>query len=788
MINAFNNFFTAPSRAKKLLREKTTFEAFLSAFPGEYCGFTSDESCIYSQNFCTILDLKTINSHSDIGSVLSPGNSVALEGFVNKLKHEKTPFTLIAASLDGKKHFKFSGSSSKNHGLDSFFILWVEDITGEINAQQDTLTQQERQTQEFANIQCAMDTLPRPVWLRDSDQKLIWVNRTYCDYLNKTSDVILGNQINITAGAAKRKDSDVVDIEKSLAKKAYDCGKTQEHEMHGIFHGKRLLLRLTETPLPEVNRTIGIAYNVTREEDLKTEFKRFETSNRELMEQLRSAIGIFDSTQHLSFYNAAFAQLWGIETVWLDKKPKLGDLMEKLREDRRLPEQADFRSFKQSWLDMFTNLINPREDMLHLPDGSALRMLAVPHSLGGLMMTFEDVTSRLALESSYNTLIAVQKETLDNLAEAVSVFGGDGRLKLCNPSYGVMWGLQPEDLDSEPHINRIIERKKKFFPEDKWQHNQNIIKAHVLGSNLTTQRLTCTDLNDKDKERLLDISAVQLPDGGVLVTYTDITSTVEIQNALREKAQALEAAEQLKLDFLANVSYQLRTPLSSIMGFTDILSNEYFGPLNERQKGYTSDIQDASNKLLDLVNNILDLATLEAGFMALERSDCDIQNMLQHVLDMVQDWARKGGINLSLDTPSDIGSINADKSRLQQAIINVIRNSIAFTPEGGEINLTAKQHKSNIHFIIKDTGSGIAAEDKTRIFEPFERAQGAKKERLSKSGAGIGLSLVRRITEAHDGRVELESEEDIGTTVTIIIPLTSTKTSFKIPTKNKSAD
>ncbi len=398
------------------------------------------------------------------------------------------------------------------------------------------------------------------------------------------------------------------------------------------------------------------------------------------------------------------------------------------------------------------------------------------------MMTFEDVTSRLALESSYNTLIAVQKETLDHLAEAVSVFGGDGRIKLWNPSYAEMWNLNPEDLEGEPHINRIIEKKKSFFAEDSWESSKRSILSRALNNNVSPTRLTCLDQDNK--HTLIDIAAVPLPDGGVLVTYTDITSAVEIENALREKAQALEAAEQLKLDFLANVSYQLRTPLNSIMGFNDILNNEYFGPLNDKQKEYTADIQESSEKLLELINNILDLASLEAGFMTLERHDVDVKDMMDHVFDMVNEWARKDDIHVDYACPDDIGSLNADGSRLQQALLNIIRNAIAFTPENGTISLSASADKNAMHFTVSDTGKGISNEDKSRIFEPFERAQGQKKQRLNKSGAGIGLSLVQRIAEAHNGHVGLESEEGQGTTVTLTIPMTSTKTSFKIPAQS----
>ena len=425
---------------------------------------------------------------------------------------------------------------------------------------------------------------------------------------------------------------------------------------------------------------------------------------------------------------------------------------------------------------MFTGLIEPFEEMLYLPDGGALRMLAVPHSMGGLMMTFEDVTSRLELESSYNTLIAVQKETLDNLAEGVAVYGGDGRLKLWNPAFGRLWKLNPEDLDGDPHITKIVEKKKGFFTKEEWGKLHEGLISKGLDRIMHEGRLTGAD------GTLLDYNTVPLPDGGVLITYSDVTDTVRVENALREKNAALEEAEQLKLDFLANVSYQLRTPLNAIMGFNEILDNEYFGPLNERQKQYTDDIKSASERLLDLINDILDLSTLEAGYMTLEHDDVKVYQMIGHVSDLVSEWASKKQIVVNIKCTKNIGSIKADERRLQQVLINLIRNAITFTPTNGEITLSAKKEAGGIRISVTDNGVGIDKEDRMRIFEPFERAKGVNAE-LARGGAGLGLSLVRNIIALHNGTVELDSEIGKGTTVSLFIPFTSIQTDLKLTNK-----
>lgn len=775
------NFLAKVSGENKSTQEQARLEAFLAAFPGEYCGFSSDGALAYSQGFCDILGLETIKTIGDIQSVLPPSDAAALEGYFDRLETQGTRFTLLTQRFDETRNFKFSGSQGRDLGaMERFDILWVEDVTEEAQALEHYNKDRRRLEREQKKYKDALNGFPFPCWLRDENQKLIWVNEAFASALDCEEKTILEEQKEIT-GSSRKSKSSKTPIGAELAKQAFDTGTETISESHIVIGGKRLLMRLRELPIPLADMTLGMAQDISKLESIGEELTRYQSSNRELLEQLQSAIGIFDNNEQLEFYNSSFAQLWNLEDGWLNKKPKLGDLMEKLRETRRLPEQADFRRFKQSWLNMFTGLIKPHEDMLYLPDGSAVRLLVVPHSMGGIMMTFEDVTSRLELESSYNTLIAVQKETLDNLGEGVAVYGGDGRLKLWNPAFGRLWGFNPEDLDGEPHISKLVDKKQSYFSKKEWPEKREELVAKGLDRIMHEGRLKRAD------DTLVDFSTVPLPDGGVLITYIDVTDSVRVENALREKNAALEAAEQLKLDFLANVSYQLRTPLNAIMGFNEILEQEFFGDLNERQKTYTQDIHEASTRLLGLINDILDLSTLEAGYMTLNNEDVKIHGLMHSIVDLVSDWARKKQIEISITCAKNIGQIYADEKRLKQAIINIIRNAINFTPQGGKITLSAKRKKEGLEITVSDTGIGIPEEDRSRIFEPFERAQGGIREpRLSRGGAGLGLSLVKNIIALHGGKISIESEQDKGTHVTILLPLVAQETLLKLPLEKAS--
>ncbi len=751
-------------RDRDLEAENSRLEAFLNAFPGEYCGFNADDTLAYSRGFLDLLGLTRIESIADIQNALRPGDSAALESCYMRLRQQGQRFVLKVRTLDERRILRFSGSSGQalNH-TERFDILWIEDVTDQETDIEKTRDMHIAAEGELRRLQAALNAFRYAVWMRNSRGDLIWCNNYYAEILKATPQSVLLAQKELPFTADKKV---TTKNNKEMAELALQTGTLQKDRRHMIVDGNRHLMDIVEIPVPHLDITVGETWDISREEELEKEATRNAAANRDLLEQLRSAIGIFSADQRLEFYNSAYAQLWQLEDQWLNTKPKLGEIMERLREQRRLPEQADFRRFKQSWLDMFTGLIHAHEDMLYLPAGGALRMLVVPHPMGGLMMTFEDVSSRLELESSYNTLIAVQKETLDNLAEGVAAFGGDGRIKLWNPSFARMWKLNPEDLEGQPHITRVVEKLVEFFsPEDWPSARENLLS---LGLDRTMR----DGMIRREDETVFEYAAVPLPDGGVMVSLIDVTDTVRVENALREKTGALEAAERLKLDFLANVSYQLRTPLNALIGFTEILDKEYFGKLNTRQKEYTKGLGEAGERLMNLVNDILDLSTIEAGYMTIVKDTVNVHTMLNALYDLTQEWARSQKIEVQLTCPPDIGFVQVDERRMKQVLLNLIRNAIDFTPAGGRIMLGAKRHADGIELSVTDTGPGIDLKDQERVFKPFERTDAPRDDGdgNARGGAGLGLTLVKNIVDMHDGTVELDSAKGRGTTMRIRLP------------------
>jgi signal transduction histidine kinase len=672
-----------------------------------------------------------------------------LSAFAGALRAKGTPFADTVTLVDGTA-YAVTGRSTEGGDC----VLWASDIsrTRAIEAAHAlSLT-------SASAVRAMFEAVPVPVWRRDRNLALVDCNAAYAAALDTTRQTALAEARELAPESSRGK---ALELARAAA-----AGQTHTEAHHVVIGGSRRLIEITETPDRE-GGTIGFAIDRTDREAAEAELQRHMNAHGQVLENIHAAVAIYGPDKRLRFCNAAFANLWGIETDWLVAGPSLDELLERLRERRRIPEFADFRAFKRQQLAMLTSLIEPQQELLHLPDDRTLSLAVSPHPLGGLVFVYEDVTDRLALERSYNTLIEVQRESLDNLFESIAVIGSDGRLKLHNPAYRKIWGLSEADLEGEPHIGEIVEKTRGFYDADggNWPALKTRIIARISGGAMAG------DLLDRADGTVLQVATVPLPDGNVLLSYQDVTDTQRVERALRERNEALETAGRLKSEFIANVSYELRTPLNAIIGFAEILANEYFGELTPRQLDYSRGILDSSHRLLSLINDILDLATIEAGYMTLETAEVDIRDMLETVLTLTRERARNQNLDLSLHCPDDIGVIGADDRRLKQALFNLISNAIKFTPPGGSIRLEAEREANSrgdeLVLSVADTGVGIPMADQARVFEKFERGH----PNLAQTGAGLGLSLVKSLVELHGGTVSMESSPDRGTIVRCHLPI-----------------
>jgi signal transduction histidine kinase len=708
---------------------------------------------------------RTLRHLDDLVALFEDGASL-VENFRALQKHGQE-FTLQLSLIDRNETLRVKGQMTPLNTSDYVYVMEFHPLRTHhrleiVPAPAPSLPEAE-----------LLDALPFPVWTRNDALKLLWVNHCYARWCGRDRATIIAEQIELLQPLPSNRNLSAQKIlsAQELAASAKQKNSSQEERASRVIGEQRRLIVFNETPLPVLPATnpdqpvlLGLAQDVTETAEITEDLRRHIAAHREVLESLGTPITIYGADQKLEFYNRAYLRLWDHDEEFLNTKPSFGDILEDLRRRRRAPEQVDFGRYKRERTALFTSLIEPSEDMMHLPDGTALRIVSVPHPFGGVMFLHEDVTDKLALESSYNTLIAVQRETLDNLSEGIAVLGADGRLKLYNPVYASIWKLTKQQLEHDPHINDLTEAMRPLIPAETWENFRETMINAALQREEQEIRLVRAD------GRILNFKTALLPDGAVLTTCVDVTDTMQVEQALRESNAALATADRLKSEFVANVSYQLRNPLSTVIGFAEILANQYFGTLNERQLDYAQTIMESSKRLKLLIDDVIDLAMVDAGRMLLNRYRTDVLLLLQSVATMMGEWVKQQSLELVVDAENNLGSFVVDEKRIKQALFNLISNAIQYTPPGGKITLEARRHGQMIHLTVADTGVGIPPSNLDRVWDKFTRTAASSRN----GGVGLGLSLVKSFINLHGGKIEIQSAVNQGTRITCIIPIVET--------------
>ncbi|MFQ5783190.1 MAG: PAS-domain containing protein [Alphaproteobacteria bacterium] len=732
-------------------RRSATLDALLTGAPGAwYFWDLRDGGERRSPRLAALLGLDDGSAGFEAVIARFDGDGAhALSEALAKLRAGGEGFELSLGDCEGKRRFRAEGRLVEDGSATPVgAVLWISDIS-------DLAAEIAAVRAERARLENTLDAIPLPLWRRATDLSLVYCNRAYADIVEIDAGTAVAGAGVELVGEAERAWG------QALAREACEAGTLRAADHHVVVDGARRMLRINEAPLE--GGTLGIAWDVTDVEDANRDLARHIAAHAEVLENLATAIAIFGSDRQLKFFNSAYARLWRVGEDWLRDEPTLGEILEALRATHRIADVPDFPAFKKKREAMFTDLIEPHEELLHLPDGTTLRMIVTPHPFGGLLFTFEDVTARLELERNLNTLIAVQRETLDNLYEGIAVFGSDGRLKLSNPGFARLWSLEPQELAGEPHIADVVERGKALYDYgDDW----DTYKAHIVAR--TTDRVPAFDRLERRDQTVLHWASVPLPDGATLMTYLDVTDSIKVERALRERAEALEAADRLKTEFIASVSYELRTPLNTIIGFSELLDGAFFGELNARQVEYVKGILESSQQLLQLINDILDLASIEAGHIELDLDNFDIDLALRSVITLGGHNLGVDNVKVEYDRSGELGEMVGDEKRIKQVVFHLLTNAVKFSLPEGKVTLAVERDQDRIAIAVSDSGIGIADADKRHVFDRFWRGD---EVRARRQGGGLGLALVKSFVELHGGEVELDSRPGQGTRVTCRLPV-----------------
>jgi len=488
-----------------------------------------------------------------------------------------------------------------------------------------------------------------------------------------------------------------------------------------------------------------------------------------IIDALATPIAIFNANRELVQFNRAYCTLWGIDQGWLRLGMDERAILDKLRTDGKLPNEPDYQAWRARHLTSYT-LAKPREsDPWHLPDGRTVQVIAAPAGpRGGVVYVFEDITDQLHLKSLNKALADVQRSTLNALSEGVAVFGTNGKLTLYNPRFSMLWKVPTNLLDTNPHIDQIAGSVARAMPEDGpaiWRD----LKRGIIDLNPTRSdqagRLTRAD------GRMLDYAVVRLPDAQTMMTFLDVTESAKYSLMLRERNEALVTADRLKDAFVQNVSYELRSPLTNIIGFADLLSSKAAGELNERQQAYTDYIRASSVTLGVLIDNILDLATVDAGIAELRPEPQDIHALVEKaragVAATFPEIDGEHSINLQIDIDPNLPLFVADGTRIVQVLYNLLSSAARFSEPGGEVRLSIQSRGERMLFIVEDEGAGMSDEMRAAMTERHDREAIAGRQR----GAGLGLAIVRAFVHLHGGTVTVDKREPRGSRVVVNLPV-----------------
>lgn len=600
-------------------------------------------------------------------------------------------------------------------------------------------------------VEPLIDASPVPTWLVDREGVLVWANRAWLDEMGATD----------LEDAKVRKLGFDRNIDAILTE-ARRMGGRQDSFRWTTLNGRRRAWRIVAEPMSRPGFTksgliAAFALDATEAEETRDTLRRHVEGHDETLNHLADAVAIFGPSKRLAFHNTAFQTLFSLDPAWLDERPTHAELLDRLRQRRQLPETVDYAGFKARELDFYGASEAAPDDSWSLPDGRTLRVVRQPHPLGGLLLLFSDITRELELRARYNAQIQVQTATLDKLNDAVAVFGSDGRLRLHNDAFESFWKVSADQLTEAVDFDGVAGLCRPLLADEAlWLG----LKARVADPDPQSRIAVSGESRTSDR-RLVSWQTRPLPDGATLVAFSDVTAQRQLEQALAQREAALAESQLLKREFVGSVSYELRTPLTTIVGYSELL--EMMPALPDRSRQHAGAIRVAASQLARSIDDVLDMAQIDAGEMALTLGDVRVADLFADCAERVRPKVEGRGATLTVEAPRTLKPIRADARRVAQALDHLLDNAARAVSEGGEVRLVARAGPAEVRLSVSDTGRGIPYHLQANVFDRFVRRD--------RGGPGLALALVKALAELHGGWAEVESEPGKGAVFTLHLPL-----------------
>jgi signal transduction histidine kinase len=750
-------------QSQKMLRQTSRLARLLETAPAFPVVVKGDGRIEAADRFSRLMGLsKPAATLTDLGGHIDGGLSsqdlALLEEKVRETQRTGKDFTLpLPIAGSPRRLLVVGGIADTVIYPNGAALLWFFDSTESLRQLEVRTDESEKAKAAFTALAGLIESAPLPMWHRSPDMSLNFVNVAYVEAVG-ASDGLQVVQDGIELLEAENGKSAA-----AFAREAMEKGEKIERIVSATLGEERRQLRVFDVPLGQSGEAgvAGLAIDIQDLTTARNEFRQLSDAQRHLLNMMSAGVVQFGSDYTLSFANLPFQRLFAFRDQWLTEKPEFARVLDRMRENGKLPEVRDFptwRGERESW---FRNP-EPSEENWLLPDGTHLRVLAQPVPDGGLLLIFEDRTEQAQLASARDILLRVRTATFDNLFEAIAVFAADGRISIWNRLFAETWGLPDDLLIKHPRLDEILPLMAK--------HLKKPSQISIIGElvRMTTanreQRRSKAAFVD---ERIFQIATIPLPDGNALFTMLDMSDGLKIEQALRDRNAALQEADGIKARFLANMSYEFRTPLTSISGFADLLKAGVAGPLNTQATEYVEAILSSAERLSEQINTVLDYSQSEAGAMPIARENVDVKKLFADVAGAKAAFAKERGVTLQLRLDEAKGAFFLDPKRIGQAVSQILDNAIRYHKPDGAVLLFVRNSPDLLEIIVSDNGPGLSAEDQQMLSGDGRKSSHSADDSILQ---GLGLPLAKQLIETHHGTFNMESKPGEGLTIIMTIP------------------